>query len=44
MILSGVTFLFLWFRDRKYPDQKKIGFFLLLFGVILVAGNLMGWL
>ena len=44
LVVSGSIFLFLWFRDRKYPAQKKIGFFFVFSGAILVVGHLMGWL
>ena len=41
---SGGIFLFLWYRDRKYPDQKKIGFGFVVMGALLILTYFMGWL
>jgi hypothetical protein len=41
-LASGAGFLFLWCRDRKYPDQKKLGYGFVAIGAILVLARLMG--
>jgi hypothetical protein len=40
----GGGFLFLWYRDRKYLDQKKIGFSFVVMGALLILAYFMGWL
>jgi hypothetical protein len=35
-ILAGIAFLFLWRRDRKHPDQKKLGVGCIVIGILLL--------
>jgi hypothetical protein len=44
LLISCGIFLFLWFRDRKYPDQKKTGFGFIFMGALMVIAHLMDWL
>jgi len=41
-LASGAGCLFLWYRDRKYPDQKKLGYGFVAIGAILVLARLVG--
>jgi hypothetical protein len=41
-LVSGAIFLFLWHRDRKHPDQKKLGYAFLAVGAILTLARLLG--
>ncbi len=41
-LVSGACFLFLWHRDRKHPDQKKLGYGFLAIGAIVTLARLLG--
>ena len=42
-IVGGGLFLLSWYRHRKYPDQKKMGFAFIAMGVLLILAESMGW-
>jgi len=42
-LVGGGVLLFLSYRDRKYPDQKKFGYRFLAIGALLVVARVMGW-
>jgi len=42
-LIPGSIFLFLWYRDPKHPDQKKLGYGFLVVGVLLIFARFMGW-
>lgn len=43
-LIAGTGFLFLWYRERKFPDQKKLGFLFVAMGTLLLLAQSMGWL
>jgi hypothetical protein len=36
LIIAGAGFLFLWSRERKHPDQKKLGVGFTVIGILLL--------
>jgi hypothetical protein len=42
-LAGGGILLFLWYRDRKHPDQKKLGYGFLAIGALLVFARVIGW-
>ena len=42
-LVGGAIFLYLWYRDRKYPDQKKLGYGFVAVGTILILARLLGF-
>ena len=43
LLVPGSIFLFLWYRDRRHPDQKKLGYGFLAVGLLLLLARFMGW-
>jgi hypothetical protein len=43
LLVPGSIFLFLWYRDRRHPDQKKLGLGFLAAGLFLLLARLLGW-
>ena len=41
-IIGGAIFLCLWYRDRKYPGQKKLGYGFAVLGAILLLARALG--
>jgi hypothetical protein len=41
-LAGGAIFLYLWYRDRKHPDQKKLGYGFVAVGAILILARLLG--
>ena len=41
-LAAGSIFLYLWYHDRKHPDQKKLGYCFLAVGVLMILAQLLG--
>jgi len=39
MVVAGGLLLAAWYRERKYPDQKKLGFGFLLIGCLVILSS-----
>lgn len=42
-LIGGGIFIFLWYRDRKHPNHKKLGYGFLAVGALLLLARFMGW-
>jgi hypothetical protein len=40
-LVAGAGFLFLWRRERKHPDQKKLGVGFIVIGILLLLESLL---
>jgi len=41
MVLAGGLLLLAWHRERKYPDQKKLGFGLIAIGCLTALSGVL---
>lgn len=39
LVVSGGLFLVAWHRERKHPDQKKLGFGFIIIGALLLLST-----
>lgn len=41
MVVGGSLLLLAWYRERKYPDQRKVGFGLIAIGCLVALSSLL---
>jgi len=42
LLIGGCLILISWFKEKKYPDQKKVGLFCVFMGVTMITARLFG--
>jgi hypothetical protein len=43
LLVCGSIFLLCWYRDRRHPEWKKLGYGFLAVGLLLLLARFMGW-
>ena len=44
LMIGGVLFLLAWYRERKHPNQKLLGFAFLGMGALRILAYVFGWM